>query len=328
MVLDTNNTISNHAIASQALENQRFSRYQFLSKNIKNWHKNPKIIFVLVVLSWSTSWIVAKMQIGVVPVELSAGYRFFFAGLILLIYSFYKKLNFKFSKKEWQLIAVQGACVFSINHFFFLYAMYYISSGIVAALFSLSILLSAGFNFILYKTKTDIKIIIGGAIGIIGLGLVFANEVKNVGFNFDAFRGIIFCFIGVSLFSLSACITERQGPSKDLISKTSMAMIFGALISFIFIILRGQQFTFDFSFKYIFALTYLILVPGIIGFLGILYLISKIGGSKAGYTSLIYPVGALILSALFENYHFGYASILGLIMIISGNYLALRSKKN
>lgn len=268
------------------------------------------------------------MQIGIVPVELSAGYRFFFAGLILLIYSVYKKLNFKFSQKEWRLIALQGACVFSINHFFFLYAMYYISSGIVAALFSLSILLSAVFNFILYKTKTDIKVMIGGIIGVIGLGVIFANEVRNIGLNFNAIRGIFFCFIGVSLFSLSASLTEHQGPSKDLVSKTSLAMIFGSLISFIFIILRGDQFTFDFSFKYIFSLTYLIFVPGIIGFLGILYLISSLGSSKAAYTSLIYPVGALIISAFFENYHFGYASILGLLMIISGNYLALRSKKN
>lgn len=294
---------------------------------VSDTNKNIKIIFTLVVLSWSTSWIFAKMQIGVVPVELSAGYRFFFAGLILLIYSFYKKLNFKFSKKEWQLIVIQGACVFSINHFFFLYAMYYISSGIVAALFSLSILLSAVFNFILYKTKTDIKILIGGIIGIIGLSLIFINEVKNVGFNFNSFKGIFFCFIGVSLFSLSASITQHHGPSRDLISKTSLAMIFGALISFIFIALSGNKFIFDFSFKYVFSLAYLILVPGIIGFVGILYLISKIGSSKAGYTSLIYPVGALIISAFFENYHFGYISILGLFMIISGNYLALRSKK-
>ena len=293
--------------------------------------KNTKIIFALVVLSWSTSWIVAKMQIGVVPVELSAGYRFFFAGLILLIYSIYKKLNFRFSQKEWRLIAIQGVCVFSFNHFFFLYAMHYISSGIVAALFSLSILLSAVFNFMLYKTKTDIKVMIGGIIGVVGLGLVFANEVRNIGqnfnTNFNAIKGIFFCFIGVSLFSLSASLTQHQSPSKDLISKTALAMIFGSLISFIFIILKGDGFTFDFSFKYIFSLTYLILVPGIIGFLGILYLISQMGSSKAAYTSLIYPVGALIISAFFENYHFGYASILGLFMIISGNYLALRSKK-
>jgi len=290
-------------------------------------NKNTKIVFALVALSWSTSWIFAKMQIGVVPVELSAGYRFFFAGLILLIYSFYKKLNFKFNTKEWGLIAIQGACVFSINHFLFLYAMYYISSGVVASLFSLSILLSAIFNFILYKTKTDIKIVIGGITGVIGLSLIFVNEVKNVAISFDVLKGIFFCFFGVSLFSLSASITEHQGHSKDLVSKTSLAMIFGSLISFIFIILSGNKFAFDFSFKYIFSLIYLILVPGIIGFLGILYLISKIGSSKAGYTSLIYPVGALIISAFFENYYFGYISVLGLLMIIGGNYLALRSKK-
>jgi drug/metabolite transporter (DMT)-like permease len=104
-------------------------------------------------------------------------------------------------------------------------------------------------------------------------------------------------------------------------------MILGSLIALAVAFSKNEHFVFDSSPKYIFSLAYLVLIPGIVGFVGILHLISKIGSSKAAYTSLIYPVGALAISAMFENYHFGLISIFGLVMIIAGNYLALRSKK-
>jgi drug/metabolite transporter (DMT)-like permease len=142
--------------------------------------KQTRIIFALVTFSWATSWFFAKMQIAFVPQEMSVCYRFFLAGIILIFYSILTKKNFKFSQKEYLLIGIQAVCVFSVNHLFFYQAMHYISSGVVAALFSLSIILSAIFNFLFYQEKTDSKIIIGGGIGIIGLGLIFAGDFQKL----------------------------------------------------------------------------------------------------------------------------------------------------
>lgn len=287
--------------------------------------KNIKLIFAIVVISWSTSWIAAKMQLGIVPEEISSFYRFFIAGLILLSYSLIRKSKLNFTNQEHKIFIIQGACVFSLNHILFYHAMNYISSGVVAALFSLSILISALLNFLFHKTKTSAQILFGGIIGILGLSLIFAGEIKHIGLNFNSLKGLFFCLIGVTLFSFSATITQKQ-KSDNLIIRTAISMLYGALISLVFAVISTKPILFDFSFKYMASLAYLILIPGIMGFLGILFLISEIGSSKASYTSLFYPVGALIISAIFENYHFGIWGFLGLLMIISGNYIALKSR--
>ncbi|MCK4768094.1 MAG: EamA family transporter, partial [Desulfobacula sp.] len=54
-----------------------------------------------------------------------------------------------------------------------------------------------------------------------------------------------------------------------------------------------------------------------------LTLIGSIGADKASYTIMLVPLVALILSTFFEGYSWNLSAILGLLLVVGGNFLAL-----
>ena len=88
-----------------------------------------------------------------------------------------------------------------------------------------------------------------------------------------------------------------------------------------------KPFNFEFSFPYISSLLYLSIFGSIIAFSCYLTLLGKIGPDKSAYVTLIIPVIALILSTFFENYTWTAASLAGVVLILTGNFIVLRRKK-
>ena len=56
-------------------------------------------------------------------------------------------------------------------------------------------------------------------------------------------------------------------------------------------------------------------------------LLGRIGAARAGYTTVMYPVVALIVSTFAENYHWTLLAVLGLAAVLAGNLLVLRAPK-
>ena len=286
-----------------------------------------KVLFCLIVFAWSTSWYAIKFQLGIVPEGMSVAYRFFGASIILFLIVFFNKFRLKFSKKQHFIIFCQGAALFFLNHLFFYKGMHYVSSGVAAIFSSLGIIVGAIFDYWFHKNKTSGRVIFGGFVGIVGVGFIFSTEIINQGFGWPLIKGLLFCLGGVTVFTFGSVVGKSITLKKsELISSTAYAMAYGATISFLFTICCGEKIIFDFRAPYILSMIYLILIPGIIGYVGILYLVGKWGASRASYTALFYPVGALIVSSIFENYHFGLFAFVGIIFILIGNGIAIKSK--
>lgn len=64
---------------------------------------------------------------------------------------------------------------------------------------------------------------------------------------------------------------------------------------------------------------YLAAVGSVIGFTTYLMLVSRIGSSRAAYTTVLFPVVALSLSTLYEGYHWTPLAIIGLVLTLAGN---------
>ncbi len=71
------------------------------------------------------------------------------------------------------------------------------------------------------------------------------------------------------------------------------------------------------------SLIYLSLAGTSLAFGLYLALIKRIGASRAAYSSVLFPVVALIVSTLFEGYRWSLPAVLGLAVLVAGNALAL-----
>jgi drug/metabolite transporter (DMT)-like permease len=288
-----------------------------------------KLIFLAVVLAWSTSWIMIKFQIAKVPQGMSIAYRFLGASLLLFAIAKIKKFPLKFSRQQHRLIFLQGINLFFFNHIFFYSAVNYISSGIVATSAALSVIAIPIIDYLIHKNKFSPKILLAGLLGIFGVFMVASSEIKIDSFGLNLFKGLFFCLLGATTFSIGSVVGKelKLNNIKTLISSTAYSMLYGASVSLLVSFATHKELIFDFSFSYISSLIYLILIPGIIGYCSILFLVDKIGSVKASYTALFYPTLALILSGLFENYHFTIFTFLGIILVITSNFIALKSRE-
>lgn len=58
-----------------------------------------------------------------------------------------------------------------------------------------------------------------------------------------------------------------------------------------------------------------------------LTLVGRIGAGRAAYATLLFPLVALALSTLFEGYRWGGDAVLGVALILDGNFIALRRRR-
>ena len=124
-----------------------------------------------------------KFQLGVVDPLVSVIYRFFLAAFILLIYSKISSLNLKYSAKEHGYMALLGFLLFGINYWLVYVAELSLTSGLVAVVFSSIIFLNIINGAIFLKSPIRAYVVYGAIIGMIGILLVFQEEVFSFSFS-------------------------------------------------------------------------------------------------------------------------------------------------
>jgi len=52
-------------------------------------------------------------------------------------------------------------------------------------------------------------------------------------------------------------------------------------------------------------------------------LVQQIGSDKAAYVVLMYPLVALLLSTIFEGYQWQFQAVIGVVVVLFGNAVAM-----
>ena len=100
-------------------------------------------------------------------------------------------------------------------------------------------------------------------------------------------------------------------------------MLYGTVLLALFALVSGAPFTFERSVPYVVSLLYLAVFGSVIAFGCYLTLIGRIGAHRAGYAVVMFPVVALVLSALFEGLHIDANIVIGVLLALAGNVVIL-----
>ena len=122
---------------------------------------------------------------------------------------------------------------------------------------------------------------------------------------------------------LSAYKQKRKIP---VLQANAFGMLYGGLSMFIAVLILKKPIAFDFRVNYILSLIYLAAFGSIVAFSTYLKLLGEIGPDRSVYIAIITPAIAIVISTIFESYHWDIFAILGIILLFSGNFLALRFK--
>lgn len=101
-------------------------------------------------------------------------------------------------------------------------------------------------------------------------------------------------------------------------------MLYGGLLTAAIALARGETFLFAPNAAYVVSLVYLTLFGTVLAFGAYLTLLGRIGAERAGYTVIMVPIVALVVSALLENLRLTPAMGIGVTLALAGNLMILR----
>ncbi len=289
--------------------------------------KRQYILFAIPAIIWGSTWYVIKFQLGIVDPLLSVAYRFIIAGLILILFCLATGKKMKFSKKEHFLIFLLGLSLFGINYWFVYEAETILTSGVVAVIFSLIIVFNIIFNALLLKGKIKRDVIFAAILGIAGTIFLFKNELSSFRLNNKDAMVFLLCLGGIITASLGNILSAyKQKRKMPVLQTNAFGMLYGGISMFVTVLILQKPIAFDFSAPYVLSMIYLALFGSIVAFSAYLKLLGEIGPDRSVYIAIITPAIAIVISTIFESYKWDMFAILGLILLFSGNLLALRFK--
>ena len=288
---------------------------------------NNLTLFVITLFCWSPTWYIIKFQLGYVDPLVSVFYRFLAAAIIIFSYLLIKKKNLKFSLNHHVWFLLFGIFLYSLNYVFFYLSNTYLISAFPAIIFSTVVIMNILGETFYFKKKPSFKTLIGATIGMLGIIIIFNNEIFNFSLSNDTHIGLFLAFLGTFCASTGNMIYQRNlNNNFPLIETIAYAMLYGSLVTLLITQIKGTELLFEYTFNYITSLVYLSIVGSIFAFIFYLKLLERVGAGRAGYVGVVMPVLALLISTFFENLEWQIDLIVGLPILIIGAVLVINQK--
>ena len=286
-------------------------------------------LYFVVLLAWGSSWFAISFQLGDVAPQVSIAWRFLLASFILFIWCYARGLKLSFSWRAHSSWLLLGFFLFCVNYICAYFGTFYLASGLVCLIFSTLTLFTVFNGFIFFKKPIRLPILFGAIVGILGLSIIFSNEISNTDWSLESgiVKGFLWMLLATFFASIGMLLSgQMQARKMPLVQSNAFSMLYGSLIIVTYVSVSDIGFSFSTSYSYVISLIYLSLVASVIGFGVYLKLVGNIGADKASYVNIFTPTIALFLSTLFENYQWSWTGLVGVALIIIGNIIVLYTK--
>jgi len=282
------------------------------------------LLYIAVVLIWGSSWIMVKFQLGVVPPEASILYRIGIAAMLMFGWAAVRRLPLRFSLQDHGVMALQGFLIFSTNFYLFYMAAAYLTTGLISVVFSTASAMTLLFISLLQRRPPPMRVLLGAALGILGIGIIFWPEVKGFSVQPGAGLGLLLSIGGTASFSLGSIVSARNhAAGLSVRTSTAWAMVYGVVFLFAYLVVNGQRFGFDPRLPYVASMLYLSIIASVAGFASYFALLGRIKPERATYATVLFPIVALTISTLFEGYHWTAVAFVGVLLTLAGNVFVL-----
>ena len=295
---------------------------------MKNNSNLAYFILILTTIFWSGNFIVGKAaSIYEIPPFSLNFYRWFFAGLILLPFT-YREIfnNKKYIFQNIGFFIILGVTSITIFNSIVYYSLYYtqVISGIlmISTIPVWIIFISSFLNI----EKTNIFQLLGVILSLTGVIFIVTkadiNLIKNLDFN----KGDLSMVLAMFSWAIYSALLKRKTFKISQISLLEVVIICG--LFFLIPVYLTEMFMGNkiiLGKPFYLTLTYVVIFPGLASFFFWIKGISIIGANRAGIFLHLMPIfGAIMAMVIFDekfmNYH-----IFGAIFIIAG--ITLSNKK-
>lgn len=287
------------------------------------------ILFLAPVVIWSTTFYAITLQLGSITTPTYAvGLRFGCAALILFAWLAVRgePLRLPLNLHAWT--AASGICAYGISYVLTYIAEKSIPSGLVAIAYTLMVFLTPALTRVVYGTPITRLTWLGGSLGVVGVVMCFLPDVMNSQVSAGFVWGMAAMVVAAFVSSIGAvCSIKLNRTDVPVVTYTAWAMAYGAAVTFAYGQLSGQVLQLDGRLLFWAAFAYLTVAGTIVTFLCYLTLLKREGSARTMYISVLAPVGAVLVSIIWEGLKMQALTLIGILIALSGAWITLSRKR-
>ena len=287
--------------------------------------RSTVFLYLVILVVWSTSWLPLSWQVEAVAPEIAVFWRFVLAAPLMWLIAWQRKAPLRVAMGQQIWFAALGLCLFSANFTLFYYGSLGVASGLLAVVFSTASLINLGLDALRTRTAPRPLLVLAALVGALGVGVLYWPEIQ---LGQAAMLSLLACLLGTLFFCSGNMVSaELQGRSVSVLTANCWGMLWGVVWLGLFGLFQGQDFTPPTSLAWLAGLVWLAVFASVVAFSTYLTLVGRIGPGRAGYATVVFPVFALFLSALFEGYDWSWLTVMGVGLVAAGNIVMLRSTR-
>ncbi len=287
------------------------------------------IPFTIATVIWGTTWIVIRDQLGSVPPTWSVAYRFAAGAVAMFVYAAFTKSPFRIGRRGHLFALTFGFAQFVLNFNFVYRAESFITSGLVAVLFSMLIVPNALLGRAFLKQPLSAQFLAGSGVAVVGVGMLIAQEIRADTASASAtILGVVFTLLGVLSASVANIMQgTAQGKALPMASTLAWGMLWGTAVNAVLALALNGPPVFEWTAAYAGGVIYLGVFASAIAFTCYFGVIREVGPARAAYSGVLTPIIAMIISTVVEDYRWSWLAASGGVVALVGLLIALSAKR-
>tara|TARA_R110002126_G_scaffold282396_3_gene430788 strand:- start:14262 stop:15221 length:960 start_codon:yes stop_codon:yes gene_type:complete len=282
------------------------------------------LLYLTTVLIWGSTWIAIEFQLGEVAVEASLFYRFAISALLMWLFCWWRRLPMRFSKKDHGFIALLAVLNFALNYLLIYQAQQHLTSAMAAIAFTTMLLMNIVNTRLFFGKPVAKRIYFGALMGIAGIIVLFYPDLDGLDLTNASLLGLILVLGSALSASLGNMVSVRNSRAGlPIMQVNAWGMLYGSIALALLVWLSGTPFTFSRNPAYLASLLYLAVFGSVIAFATYFALLKQMGPEKASYVIVLFPLVAVVLSTLFEDFVWTGYTFAGFALVLAGNALVL-----
>jgi putative membrane protein PagO len=256
-------------------------------------------LFLIVCLSWGTTWLGIKIAVESVPPLTAAGLRFLIAFPLFLSFAVLRKAPLLFPRQSRWFFVFVTLSYFSLPYYLLNYGELHVSSGLTALLFSCMPVFILIFSALFLREKILPTQLLGIAIGFASLFMI----IRSQGLHLDQaeWLGVLAILCAAILHALCYVVTKKHGSAISVITYNTLPIGIAGLMLFIVGLNVETPVFKDITARSWGALLYLGLVASVGGFIVYFILLKRLNPVLLSFVFIIFPVFALLIGAWYEG---------------------------
>ena len=285
------------------------------------------LAWLLVCIIWSTVWLFIKLGVTDVPPFAFAATRLLMALAILVPIAFLRRPRHPLTPDDRRLIAVSGTMLFTANYALLYWGAQYVPSGLMAVLQAITpacALVVA--QWILPEERITIAKGVGLALGLLGVAVIFADELRLSG----AQSAVACLAVTTAAFFVAWAYVLVRARGRHLPASTLMTgqIASGAApLLLLSTVTEGNPLAVHWTASAIAAVVYLTLGGSLLAFWLNYWLMARIGPTRMLLTSILEPLLAVLLGAVVLDERLTGRIALGGALVLVSVALVMRRER-